>query len=199
MRVPYKYQKAVKNKELPNDLLESSLRSLSKYIYLEKKTIRDAKARYNSGFVNNNYLTMASIISHNKKKDKYEKMKIKLLEKANFIGIKRKVQDFALETIFEGDEGFDKINPNNIFYEGTQFNGYFDVLYRVVRNPDKPRYKYYLTYEVNGHEFYSLILHDDVKNYEDSDLITVDDLDDEFSMDFDPLSIAFIEKVCEMI
>lgn len=198
MRAPYKYQKAVKNKELTSDLLESSLRSLSKYIYLEKKTIREAKTRYNNRFTDNN-LTMSSIISHNKKKDKYEKMKIKLLEKANFIGIKRKVQDFALETVFEGDEGFDKINPNNIFYEGSQFNGYFDVLYRVVRNPDRPLYKYYLTYEVNGHEFYSLILHDEVKNYEGANFVTVDELDDEFDPDFDPLSIAFIEKVCEMV
>lgn len=198
MRAPYKYQKAVKNKELPSDLLESSLRSLSKYIYLEKKTIREAKTRYNNRFTDNN-LIMSSIISHNKKKDKYEKMKIKLLEKANFISIKRKVQDFALETVFEDDEDFDKINPNNIFYEGTQFNGYFDVLYRVVRNPDKPLYKYYLTYEVNGHEFYSLILHNDVKNYEGANFVTVDELDDEFDSDFDPLSIAFIEKVCEMI
>lgn len=198
MRAPYKYQKAVKNKELTSDLLESSLRSLSKYIYLEKNTIREAKTRYNNHFIDN-HLTMASIISHNKKKDKYEKMKIKLLEKANFIGIKRKVQDFSLETVFEGDEGFDKINPNNIFYEGSQFNGYFDVLYRVVRNPDRPLYKYYLTYEVNGHEFYSLILHDEVKNYEGANFVTVDELDDEFDFDFDPLSIAFIEKVCEIV
>ena len=200
MRTPQAYQKAVKSEEITNDILKDCLKSISKYIYIEKSSITKTKEdyRYRNKMLNSNHM-MNFIVHHTNNKKKYHNMKLDLLSLLKHIRIERKILHHALDTIFEDDEGFNDVDPDCLIGEGTQFNGYFDVRYKVIRNKDKPLYKYYLTYDLDGKKFYSLLLYDEVAKYSHLKFNDVYSLDDEFEENYDCLSINFIEKVCDLV
>lgn len=187
MKTPSEYTILLKNKTISADMLADCLYSVNK----RAKNARDRGREYRySG-----YNTGADLMKY-----KYYAEKDFLLSLLEPVCIHKELLGYERRRIYDYEKDYRKYTGQYIWE-----NCYYDedkddyVYFGDIELKDKPKYNYYLFYELAGHSFHHPVDADEISQWHNLRICDIDRLDTHGEDTCNLLSTQFVQKVMALI
>lgn len=194
MKLPYEYQKNLKNKIITKQMFIDAVYSVNK----RAKNCRDKIREYKNSWPYH-YHTIDVISYYEDKKDKYYNIKEELLSYVTPTCIHKEFKYFERIRIYDYQKEFSKIDPELIVWR----NCYWDsdkqetVEFVDIEDTNNPVYFYYYFYDFGEHSFHQPLL-----DFPEGDIFKVIEIDSLITFGEDVkelLSMTFVNKVLDLL
>lgn len=198
MRTPKEYTGDLKKGIITEKMLSDCLFSVNK----RAKNCRDKAREYSQYYRNNRYVfdKYNTIEKYDDQKEEYYDQKEKLLSILEPVEIHKEFFGYERKRIYEFDEDYEK-NRNNFVWE----NSYYDhekemkIWFGDIEITSKPKYNYYLLYDVGGKTFHLPISGQECTKYNDLKIKDIGQLKTKGMQIGELVSTQFVKKVIEII
>lgn len=198
MRTPKEYSDNLKNGIITEAMLVDCLYSANK----RAKNYRDKAREYRSYYKSHRY-AIDRYGNEDRcavKKEEYYAQKEKLLSVLQPVCIHKEFLGYERVRIYDYEPEYRK-NIKKFVWENCyyDYNEGREVWFGDIEDKNRPKYHYYLFYDVNGTKtFHSPIQEQDVEKY-NLDVISIDQLETEGHDISDLISNQFVQKVLALI
>ena len=207
MKTPKEYSRNLANGIITPDMLRDCLFSTNK----RAKNCRDQERAYRNGW---DYYDNEE--KYREKKEEYYRQKELLLTLLKPQCIHKELLGYERRRIYDYETDYqehlkagDFVRQNRYFERDIEDSGSYEyddfynqeghwVYFGDVELKDKPRYHYYLFYDMGQNSFHSPIAEEDIANY-DLPVIAIDHLDTHGHEITDLISAQFVKKVLSLI